>query len=191
MTSTSTKPLGSFKGLALLLPLFLWLLATVVHSSPLAIPDNEIEIVKRTPFPSLQQCKDAFKAPPKDEALYFTGLPTVSDWNKIKKYATDHGLVHVGNSYPDGWTESKNYQGTKEEEREWQKNFCKLYADATKGTAYLVKERNFIPAKDSIFDEVEAPALKNGGNVDEIVLLPFKHLPDDPKKEKELWWKKA
>lgn len=178
----ATKAFGT-KGLLILLSLLFWLSAS---ASPISAPET---LEKRKPgFPSLQDCKDKFTAPAKDKAMYFTGLTARADVNKAKKYAEDHSLVHVGLSYPTGWTNPGNYDGTDKEKRAWQENFSKLYADATKGIAYLMLDDDKTVGSNSIFGTVEFPAMKDGAQVDKILQFPFTKPPSDPTKvTKEFW----
>ena len=60
--------------------------------------------------------------------MYFTGLKTRKDINAAKKYATDHGLMHVGLSYPTSFTDPGQYDGTEEEKKARQKAFPQVYA---------------------------------------------------------------
>lgn len=180
------KGLGCFKSLALLLPLFLFLLSSIVQASPLTAPNNLAR--RKPPFPSLDDCKAKFTAPPKDKSLYFTGLKTRKDVNKAKKYAEDHGLVHVSQSYPKQFTDPGQYDGTDEEKRTFQENFSRLYAEGTTGDAYLMLDDDKNPAGDSIFQTVEFPAMRDGAKVDKILQFPFTNPPDDLKTVTKRFW---
>ncbi|KAL8823309.1 MAG: hypothetical protein Q9191_005974 [Dirinaria sp. TL-2023a] len=185
MTS-SPKGLGCFKSLALLIPLFLILLSSIVQASPVIPPNN---LAHHKPgFPSLDNGKAKFKAPPKDKSLYFTGLKKRSDVNKAKKYAEDHGLVHVSQSYPPHFTDPGQYEGTDAEKRTFQENFSRLYAQHTTGDGYLMLDTHKNPAAGSIFQTVEFPAMKNGGKVDKILQFPFTNPPDNPTTVTKKFW---
>ena len=80
----------------------------------------------------------------------------------------DHGLVHVGLSYPDGFTNPAQYDGTEAERRTLQENFCRLYAQAATGIADD-KE----PASDSIFLTVELPPMRDGAQVTRLLRFPI------------------
>jgi hypothetical protein len=184
--TASNKGLGSIKSLVFFLPLLLWLFASVVNAAPLGEP---AELAKRKPaFPSLDDCKAKFTAPPKDKSLYFTGLKTRKDINTAKKYATDHGLVHVGLSYPTGFTDPGNYDGTDADKRTFQENFSKLYAEGTTGDAYLMLDDGKTPASDSIFLTVEFPAMRDSAKTTKILQFPFTNPPDDPTKVTKRFW---
>lgn len=176
---------GSKRGLALLVSLLLWISASVVLATPIRLASADLE--KRKPaLPSLQDCKDKFTAPPKNEAMYFTGLKTRKEINKAKEYAEKHNMVHVGLSYPTSFTNVAEYQGTDEERRTFQENFSKLYAEATKGVAYLLIDVSKSPAEDSIFQTVEIPAMRDGAKVDKILRFPI--TSTDPRESKNQYW---
>lgn len=176
---------GSKRGLALLLTLLLWISASVVLATPVGLASTGLE-KRKPPFPSLQDCKDKFTAPAKNKAMYFTGLKARKDINAAKKYAEDHDLVHVSQSYPTSFTNPGEYDGTDEERRTFQKNFSKLYAEGTEGVAYLLIDDSKSPADDSIFNTVEFPAMRDGAKVSKILRFPI--TSTDPKNsEKEFW----
>lgn len=176
---------GSKRGLALLLSLLLWLSASVVLATPIGLASADLE--KRKPaFPSLQDCKDKFTAPPEGKAMYFTGLKTRKEINKAKEYAGKHDMVHVGQSYPTSFTNAGEYEGTDEERRTFQENFSKLYAEATKGDAYLLIDDSESPAEDSIFQTIEFPAMRDGAKVFKILRFPI--TSSDPKKSDNQYW---
>ena len=164
----------------------------MVQASPvngteyLAIP--AIPAIIKPSFPSLEDCRAKFKPPANDKAMYFTGLINRKDINKAKDYAEHHGLVHVGNSYPTGFTNPGNYQGTEDERKTFQKNFSQLYADATTGIAYLMLDYDKTPTANSVFNSVEFPAMKNSAKVDKILQIPFTNPPPDPTKTNKQFW---
>ncbi|KAG6985273.1 hypothetical protein G7Y79_00146g102160 [Physcia stellaris] len=152
-------------------PFLLLLLSSIVQASPVPTPND---LARRKPsFPSLDDCKAKFTAPPKDKSLYFTGLKARKDVNKAKKYAEDHGLVHVSQSYPAQFTDPGQYDGTDAERRAFQENFSRLYAEGTTGDAYLMLDDGKSPAADSIFQTVEFPAMRDGAKVAKILQFPF------------------
>lgn len=178
-------PFGSKRGFAMLLSLLFWLAASVVVASPVGLGDLE----KREPkpaFPSLQDCRDNFTAPAQDKAMYFTGLKKRKDINAAKKYAVDHGLVHVSLSYPTSFTDVGQYEGSNEDQRNFQKAFSQVYAEGTTGIAYLMIDDDKEPAADSIFNTVEFEAMKNGAKVSKI--LRFPKTADDPTKSTNEFW---
>ncbi|MCJ1324015.1 hypothetical protein MMC10_000677 [Thelotrema lepadinum] len=148
----------------------------------------------KDPYPSLAECRKRFKVPATakdDNYFYFSGLQTNTEIDSAKKYASDHGLVHVGMFYPEGWTRPKRYQGTPEELRQWQKDFSQVYAEATQGKkAYLMTKDYNEPAGDSIFKTVEFQAMKDKTKIEEIVWLDFKAPSDKPTEVKKTWWTK-
>ncbi len=176
---------GSKRGLALLLSFFLWLSASVVLATPIGLASPDLE-KRKPPYPSVQDCKDKFTAPPKDKAMYFTGLKTRKDINSAKKYAVDHDLVHVGLSFPETFTNPGNYEGTDEERRTFQENFSRLYAEATEGIAYLLIDDDKSPAGDSIFETVEFAAMRDGGKVSKI--LRFSSDEKNPANSDQQYW---
>ncbi|KAL9046077.1 MAG: hypothetical protein Q9214_000995 [Letrouitia sp. 1 TL-2023] len=179
------QPFGPKRRLALLFSFLLWLSASIVLATPIGLASPDLE--KRKPsFPSLDDCKKKFTAPAKDKAMYFTGLKTRTDINAAKKYATDHDMVHVGLSYPDGFTNVNQYEGTDDERRAFQENFSKLYAEGTEGIAYLLIDDDKEPADDSIFKTVEFPAMRDGAKVTKI--LRFSKDEDDPKNSDNEYW---
>jgi hypothetical protein len=122
--------------------------------------------------------------------MYFTGLRTRKDINTAKRYAEEHGLTHVSKVYPVGFTDLGGYSGTDEEKRQFQKDFSKVYAEKTSGTAYLMIDDDKEPASDSIFYTVEFKAMKDGGQVDKILRFPFTNPPADPKSATKVYWTK-
>ena len=118
--------------------------------------------------------------------MYFTGLKARKDINNAKKYAVDHGLVHVSLSYPTTFTDPGNYEGSDEEKRSFQVAFSQVYAEGTTGIAYLMIDDDKEPAADSIFNTVEFEAMKNGAKVTKI--LRFPKTADDPTKSTNEFW---
>lgn len=113
------------RGLATLLFLLLWLSSSVVLASPLGPAPAALQ--KRKPsFPSIDDCRAKFTAPPADKAMYFTSLKKYKDVQAAKKYANDHGLVHVSNSYPAQFTDAGQYDGTSEEKKAFQEAFSQV-----------------------------------------------------------------
>ncbi|KAM0805126.1 hypothetical protein BDR22DRAFT_969348 [Usnea florida] len=181
----ATQVFGSKRGLAILLSLLFWLSASIVLASPVGFGSGELE--KRKPsYPTLQECQNKFTAPAQDKAMYFTGLKTRRDINAAKKYATDHGLVHVGLSYPTSFTDPGQYDGTEEEKKAFQKAFSLVYAQGTSGIAYLLIDDDKSPADDSSFQSVEFPAMRDGAKVSKI--LRFPKTASDPTKSTNEYW---
>ena len=179
------ESIGPKRRLALLFSFLLWISASIVLATPIGLASPNLE--KRKPsFPSLDDCKKKFTAPAKDTAMYFTGLKTRTDINGAKKYATDHGLVHVGLSYPDGFTNPNQYDGTDDERRKFQENFSRLYAQGTEGIAYLLIDDDKQPADDSIFQTVEFPEMRDGAKVSKILRFPKSN--NDPKNSDNEYW---
>lgn len=183
----STQTFGSKKGFAILLSLLFWLTTSVVLASPVGSPHSAGALQRRKPaFPSIQDCRDKFSAPAKDKAFYFTGLKTRKAINAAKKYANDHGLVHVAQSYPTSFTDPGQYDGSDEERRNFQKAFSQVYAEGTTGIAYLLIDDDKQPAEDSIFQTVEFPAMRDGAKVTKILRFPMSS--DDPTNSDNEFW---
>ena len=180
----ATQTFGSKRGLAILLSLLFWLASSVVLASPVGL--GELEKRDKPPFPSLQDCRDKFTAPAQDTAMYFTGLKKRKEINAAKKYAVDHGLVHVGLSYPPSFTDAGQYDGSDEDKRNFQIAFSQVYAEGTTGIAYLMIDDDKEPKADSIFNAVEFEAMKNGAKVTKI--LRFPKTADDPTKSTNEFW---
>ena len=180
----AAQTFGSKRGLAILLSLLLWLATSVVIASP--IGPGDLEKREKPSFPSLQDCRDKFTAPAQDKAMYFTGLRSRKDINAAKKYAVDHGLVHVSLSYPTSFTDPGQYKGSDEDKRNFQKAFSQVYAEGTTGIAYLMIDDDKEPAADSIFTTVEFEAMKNGAKVTKIMRFP--KTADDPTKSTNEFW---
>ena len=85
----------------------------------------------------------------------------------------DHGLVHVGLSYPDGFTNPAQYDGTEAERRTLQERFSRLYAQANTGIANLLIVDDKEPASDSILLTVELPPMRDGAQVTKILRFPI------------------
>ena len=98
------------------------------------------------------------------------------------------GLVHVGLSYPTRWTNPGQYTGTQDEQRKWQENFSRLYAEGTSGDAYLMMDSNKSPVSDSIFGTVEFPAMRDGGKVSKILQYNFTNPPETPQDTTKRFW---
>lgn len=182
--------LDGFKGrLALLVSLLLWISASVVLANPIGLPttdaENDLEKRIKPKFPSLDDIKGKFTAPPKDTAFFFTGLNR-QGVKEAKEYAEKHGLHHVGQSYPDRFTNPGEYDGSAKERREFQENFSRVFAEGTTGVAYLLIDNNKEPKDDSIFKTVEFPALRDGGKVPKIVR--FNDKVGDPKGSDKQFW---
>ena len=167
----AARAFGCERGFALLLSLLLWLSVSVVVASPVGFASGDLER-RKPPFPSLQDCKDKFTAPPKDKAMYFTGLKTRKEINAAKSYAVRYDLVHVGLSYPTSFTDPGQYDGTDDERTTFQKAFSQVYAEGTTGIAYLLIDNDKEPADTSIFLSVEFPAMRDGAQVDKIIRFP-------------------
>lgn len=181
----ASQVFGSKRGLAIILSLLFWISSSVVLSAPVGFTTGDLE--KRKPsFPSLEDCQNKFTAPAANTAMYFTGLKTRKDINAAKKYATDHGLVHVGLSYPTSFTDPGQYEGTDAEKTSFQKAFSQIYAEETSGIAYLYIDDDKSPAADSIFQSVEFPAMRDGAKVTKI--LRFPKTSDDPTGSTNEYW---
>lgn len=181
----ATQSFRSKRGLALLLSLLLWLSASVVLATPVGLAFFDLE-KRKEPFPSIQDCKAKFKAPPKDKAMYFTGLKGKKDIKNAIEYAENNDMVHVRQSYPKFFIDIAQYEGTDEERRTFQENFSKLYAEATEGVAYLMIDDSKSPADDSIFKTVAFPAMRDGAKVSKILRFPI--TATDPKKSNKEFW---
>ena len=179
------------QSLTLLLPLLLWLFATSIQASPIADPlFGPVPVIIKPKFPSKSDCESKIKTVDKDKSMYFTGLKTRGEINTAKKYATDHGLIHVSSVYPDGYTDVNRYEGSDDEKRAFQEAFSQVYAEKTSGTAYLMLDDGQDPADTSIFKTIEFKAMKDGGHVDKILRFPYNNPPDDPKSSNSEFWKK-
>ena len=88
-------------------------------------------------------------------------------------FCVDHGLVHVGLSYPDGFTNPAQYVGTEAERRTLQEKISRLYAQATTGITNLLIADDKEPASDSIFLTVELPPMRDGAQVTKILRFPI------------------
>ncbi len=182
---TATRTFRSKWGLGVLFSLLFWISTSVVLGSPVGLASGGLE-KRKPPFPSLQDCQSKFTAPPQDKAMYFTGLKTRKDINAAKKYAENHGLVHVGLSYPTSFTDPGQYDGTDDERKTFQKSFSLVYAQGTMGIAYLMIDDDKTPAEDSIFQSVEFPAMRDGAKVSKI--LRFPKTSSDPTKSTNEYW---
>lgn len=167
------------------------LLASSVLAAPSPSPAKLV--ARKDKYPSKEDCESHLKKdePAKDTSIFFTGLAKKA-MNEVKTYAVDHGLTHVTNVYtPKQFTNVGEYEGTDEERRAFQEAFSAVYAEHTSGKAYLMMDLEKKPKKDSIFYSVEFPALRDGGDVSEIIWLDINNKPDDPTKETKTWWKKG
>lgn len=125
-------------------------------------------------------------------SIFFTSLITRKEINAVKKYAEDHGLTYVTIVYnPKTFTDTGNYEGTDVEKFQFQKDFSAVYAENTKGTAYLMMDLSKKPKAASIFYSVEFPAMVASGEVDKVVWLDINNKPDDPTSIATTWWKKG
>ena len=177
---------GPKRQLALLFSLLLWISASIVLANPIGLaPASGLE-KRKDAFPSLDLIKSKFTAPDKDKAMYFTGLKTRKDINAAKKYATDHGLTHVGLSYPTSFTDPGQYDGSDDDRRKFQENFSRVYAEGTTGIAYLLIDDGKQPADDSIFQTVEFPAMRDGAKVTKI--LRFSKDESNPENSEKQYW---
>lgn len=159
------------QGFAVTLSLLLWLSVSVILASPVGFASSELE-TRKPPVPSLEDCKNQFTAPPTDKAMYFTGLKTDTEINAAKSYAMEYGLVHVSLSYPTSFTDRRQYHGTDDEKKAFQKAFSQVYAEGTTGIAYLLIDDDKQPTDTSIFLSVEFPAMKDGAQVTKIIRFP-------------------
>ncbi|KAL9631994.1 MAG: hypothetical protein Q9204_003982 [Flavoplaca sp. TL-2023a] len=175
--------------LLLLYSLTLCLFNVLIDATPIAPPP--FTPVTRG-FPSLQECHDKIKPVEKNKSMYFTGL-NKKNLNKAKRYAKNHGLTHVSDPYPTGFTDRGRYSGTEGELNQFQKDFSQTYAEKTEGTAYLMLDENRNPAPTGIFYSVEFEAMKKGGHVDKILQFPYNNGDgiDDPSTATKVFCEKA
>ncbi|KAL8859796.1 MAG: hypothetical protein Q9178_003628 [Gyalolechia marmorata] len=123
--------------------------------------------------------------------MYFTGLK-FKEMKKAKKYALDHGLTHVTDRHPTGFSDKGKYSGSEQEFGQFLKDFSQVYAEKTEGIAYLMLDDNQNAAPDSIFYSVEFEVMKNGGHVDKILQFPYNNGDgiDDPTTATKVYWEK-
>ena len=154
-------------------------------------PLQPVSHAVKEPFPSMEDCRRKFKVPAAatdDTYLYFSGFRTKKEMNAVKKYAVDHGLVHVGQFYPNDWTSQNRYEGTDAQRYQWQKDFSQVYAESTKGSkAYLITKNNNEPNEDSIFKSIEFLAMRDRTQVAEIIWLDA-NLKENPTDVTKTWW---
>lgn len=128
--------------------------------------------------------------------MYFTGLKSRADVNKAKAWALDHGLTHVTNCYPSGFTDKGNYKKDENAFGQFLKDFSLAYAERTEDIAYLMLDPDKNPTSNSIFYAVQFEAMKKGGLIDKIVQIPFTNRNDvtDPAKDTKhtrKYWERA
>lgn len=138
--------------------------------------------------PSIEDCRKKITAPPRDSSLFFTGLRSNQEINIAKGYADHHGLSHVSTAYPKGFTNLLGYVDEPKKLAQFQRDYMQIFAEKTTGTAYLITYDGSEPRAESIFRQVELPAVHNGAQVDKIVRLSFVDPPDDPTTVDNTFW---
>ena len=157
-------------------------------------------------FPSRDKISKALIGgkPPRDRALFWSGLPEDSNQRHriiglVAWYASRYGLNLISdhrNWEPRNFFSSteKQYVGTEYQRWKFWEQCNQVYSARTAGTAYLLMPYGTSPPEHQLFWDSNWPNLKTQGLVTKIVWLDAELLwtqslppPDDP--SHEIWWK--
>ena len=124
---------------------------------------------------------------PENKAFFFSGF-SVSENNKVKSWAQAAGLTHVGIAWKDAnFVNVKNYEDGNDPAKvaKFRDDFSAVFAQKSKGVAYIMIKGDGEPASSRTFARAEFPQIKSVGEVTKIIKLPSSLLDENTRSVSE------